>query len=86
MKNYTNLKSLKEAIKSTELMKEESFYFKGIDCRWADWDTETDYLTGETYIVCNYDRLRCDPSTDKQYKDFELLRRHLEPKIIVDLS
>jgi hypothetical protein len=71
MENYTSLLQIKKVIKSGELMKEESFCFKGFTCWWADENT---------------DRLRCDPVTEKQYKDFELLRRHLEPKIIVDLS
>jgi hypothetical protein len=77
MENYTSLLQIKKVIKSGELMKEESFCFKGFTCWWADWDYRD---------TNSCDRLRCDPVTEKQYKDFELLKRHLEPKIIVDLS
>ena len=78
MENYTSLQSVKEALKNkqSEIYKNESFLFKGFDCRWADYD----------YRNPEFNRLRCDPSTDKQYEDFYRLQKSLQSKVIVDLS
>jgi len=75
MKNYTTITELKKAIKIGELQKTQYFYFKGMDCGW-------DYRFDEG--VC--DRLRCDPCTDAQSKAYELLEKHLYPKIDIDLT
>lgn len=78
MKNYTSLKSIKEALKNneSEIYQNEDFLFKGFPCWWADYDYRNPVLN----------RLRCDPSTDKQYEDFRRLQKNLQPKLIVDLS
>ena len=78
MKNYTSLQQIKKDLKDikSEIYQNEEFSFKGFSCYWADYD----------YRNPEFDRLRCDPSTDKQYQDFYRLQKHLQPKIIVDLS
>ena len=78
MKHYTSLQQIKADLKdkNSDIYKDGQFYFKGFDCWWADYD----------YRRPIFDRLRCDPSTDKQYQDFYRLQKSLEPKIIVDLS
>jgi len=78
MENYTSLKQIKEALKdkSSKIYQDESFMFKGFSCYWADYDYRNPVL----------DRLRCDPSTDKQYEDFRRLQKNLQGKLIVDLS
>ena len=78
MKNYTSLQSLKNDLKDkrSDIYKNELFMFKGFTCQWADYD----------YRNPVFDRLRCDPSTDKHHEDFYRLQKNLEPKLIVDLS
>jgi len=78
MKQYTSLQSLKNDLKDkrSDIYQNELFMFKGFECMWADYD----------YREPAFDRLRCDPSTDKQYQDFTRLQKHLEPNLIVDLS
>ena len=78
MKNYTSLKQIKDELKNNNspIYQNEEFSFKGFSCWWADYD----------YREPVFERLRCDPITDKQHEDFYRLKKHLEPKIVVDLS
>ena len=78
MKNYTSLQSVKEALKNkqSEIYQNDCFTFKGLSCWWADYD----------YRNPEFDRLRCDPLTEKQYEDFYRLQKSLQSKVIVDLS
>jgi len=78
MKNYTSIQCIKQALKdkNSDIYQDEFFTFKGFECMWADYD----------YRNPSFDRLRCDPSTDKEYKAFYSLQKNLEPKITVDLS
>jgi hypothetical protein len=64
MKNYTSLRQVTEAYKSGELMWSYTFTFKGFHCWWGGYDLR------DGVVECSFDRLRSDPSTDAQYKDF----------------
>lgn len=74
MKNYTSLRSLLSALKSNELFESGEFTFKGFRCFWS-------YSFGfEPY-------LRCDPCTERQYRDYERMSVELRSKdIFVVLS
>jgi len=69
MKNYTSLRQVTEAYKSGELMSSYTFTFKGFHCWWGGYDLR------DGVVECSFNRLRCDPSTDAQYKDFDRLSR-----------
>jgi hypothetical protein len=66
---FTSLTQVTKAYRSGQLMETEEFFFKGFPCHWADYDTR------DGVVECSFDRLRCDPSTDAEYKDFYRLSR-----------